>query len=72
MKYGCCHRSIAPRFNPNSEMGNEIESTCREPIVGGARHSVRPRRHQRVQICPEPERFNNTDLKPRMNTDEHG
>jgi len=27
--------------NPNSEVGNEIEKTCREPIVGRARHSVR-------------------------------
>ena len=28
-------------FILNSEVGHEIEKTCREPIVGGARHSVR-------------------------------
>ena len=28
-------------LNPNSEVGHEIEPTCREPIVGRARHSVR-------------------------------
>ena len=28
-------------LNPNSEVGNENASTCREPIVGRARHSVR-------------------------------
>jgi hypothetical protein len=27
--------------NPDSEVGNEIEKPCREPIVGRARHSVR-------------------------------
>jgi hypothetical protein len=26
-------------LNPNSEVGNEIESTCREPIVGRARQT---------------------------------
>jgi len=28
-------------LNPNSEAGHEIEPTCREPIAGRARHSVR-------------------------------
>jgi hypothetical protein len=32
---------VDPWLNPNSEVGNEIEKTGREPIVGGARHSVR-------------------------------
>ena len=32
--------SVGP-LNPNSEVGNEIEQPCREPIVGRARHSVR-------------------------------
>ena len=31
----------AANLNPNSEGGQEIEPTCREPIVGRARHSVR-------------------------------
>jgi len=31
----------AANLNPNSEGGHEIEPTCREPIVGRARHSVR-------------------------------
>jgi hypothetical protein len=28
-------------WNPDSEVGKEIEKPCREPIVGRARHSVR-------------------------------
>ena len=32
---------ISPIRGPGSAVGNEIESTCREPIVGRARHSVR-------------------------------
>ena len=31
----------AANLNQNSEVGHEIEPTCREPIVGRARHSVR-------------------------------
>jgi hypothetical protein len=32
---------MSPLLNPNSEVGNEIETAYREPIVGRARHSVR-------------------------------